>query len=42
MSITNLQRFKTAKVTSSLTQGNWQLHHVTCHTWFTISLPLTL
>ena len=35
-----LQRFKTAKVTSSLSQGYWQSCYSTDHTRFPISLPL--
>jgi len=35
-----LQRFKTAKVTVTLTQGHWQSSHSIGHTWFPVSLPL--
>jgi len=37
-----LQRFKTAKVTCSLTQGHWQSCHLIGHTCFPISLPFLL
>jgi len=35
-----LQRFKTAKVTFSLTKSHWQSCHSIGHTWIPVSLPL--
>jgi len=37
-----LQRFKTVKVTFSLTQGHWQSCHLIGHTRYPISLLLEL
>jgi len=34
--------FKTAKVTFSLTQCHWQSCHLIGHTWFPITLPVTM